>query len=128
MRRWAILLVLPLLISVKVQAQDESYKPQVAVASPEAGQAQRSIRLAPGLKIELFAAEPLLANPVAFCVDERGRFYVAETFRHSSGVTDNRNHMNWLDADLASRTVADRGGDVPEVPERGRVPQVRRRA
>ena len=34
-----------------------------------------------GLKVELFAAEPLLANPVAFCIDEQGRFYVAETFR-----------------------------------------------
>ena len=27
----------------------------------------------PGLKVELFAAEPLLANPVAFCIDEKGR-------------------------------------------------------
>jgi quinoprotein glucose dehydrogenase len=61
-----------------------------------------------GLKIELFAAEPLLANPVAFCFDEKGRCYVAETFRIHHGVTDNRGHMNWLDDDLASRTVADR--------------------
>ena len=62
----------------------------------------------PGLTVELFAAEPLLANPVAFCLDEKGVVYVAETFRHSDGVTDTRNHMNWLDDDLACRTVADR--------------------
>jgi quinoprotein glucose dehydrogenase len=80
----------------------------VASASPEASQAIKSIRLAEGLRIELFAAEPMLANPVAFCIDETGRFFVAETFRHTSGVTDNRSHMNWLDADMASRTVADR--------------------
>ncbi len=90
------------------RAQDESYKPEVSRASPEASQAARSFRLAPGLKIDLFASEPRLANPVAFCIDERGRFYVAETFRHTSGVTDNRSHMNWLDADMACRTVADR--------------------
>jgi quinoprotein glucose dehydrogenase len=60
------------------------------------------------LKIELFAAEPLLANPVAFCIDEKGRFYVAETFRLGAGVTDTREHMNWLDDDLACQTVADR--------------------
>lgn len=61
-----------------------------------------------GLKVELFAAEPLLANPVAFCIDEQGRFYVAKTFRLGAGVTDTRRHMDWLDDDLACRTVADR--------------------
>jgi quinoprotein glucose dehydrogenase len=96
------------LSSVPALAEDDLYKPEVAAASPEASEAIRSIRLAPGLRIELFAAEPLLANPVAFCIDDRGRFYVAETFRLHSGVTDNRGHMNWLDADMASRTVADR--------------------
>ena len=88
--------------------EDELYKPTVAGPSPEASQAAKSIRLAPGLKLELFAAEPLLANPVAFCIDERGRFFVAETFRLHAGVTDNRSHMNWLDADMAAKTVADR--------------------
>ena len=32
----------------------------------------------------MWAAEPLLANPVAFCFDEKGRCFVAETFRHST--------------------------------------------
>ena len=92
----------------RAHAQDESYKPHVEAASPAAGQASRSFKLAPGLKVELFAAEPRLANPVSFCIDEKGRFYVAETFRHHAGVTDNRNHLYWLDADMACRTVADR--------------------
>ena len=60
------------------------------------------------MKIGLFAAEPMLANPVSFATDERGRFYVVETFRHSDGVPDIRGVMHWLDTDLASRTVADR--------------------
>ena len=60
------------------------------------------------LQIDLWASEPLLANPVAFCFDEKGRCFVAETFRHSAGVTDNRSHMNWLDDELACRTVEDR--------------------
>src|SRR5262249_40872274 len=84
------------------------YEPVVARASDEGERAIRSFRVPEGLKVELFAAEPLLANPVAFCTDERGRFYVAETFRLGSGVTDTREHMNWLDDDLACRTVADR--------------------
>ena len=73
-----------------------------------AEKAIRSFRVPAGLKVELFAAEPLLANPVAFCIDEKGVAYVAETFRHSDGVTDTRNHMDWLDDDMACRTVADR--------------------
>ena len=39
-----------------------------------------------GLKVELFAAEPLLANPAAFSIDEKGVAYVAETFRLNEGV------------------------------------------
>jgi quinoprotein glucose dehydrogenase len=58
--------------------------------------------------VSVWAAEPLLANPVSFAFDERGRCFVAETYRHSAGVTDTRSHMYWLDDDLACRTVADR--------------------
>jgi quinoprotein glucose dehydrogenase len=61
-----------------------------------------------GLTVELFAAEPLLANPVAFCIDEKGVTYVAETFRLGEGVTDTREHIEWLDDDLACRSTADR--------------------
>src|SRR5262245_24648945 len=84
------------------------WEPYVAPASQEAVKAIPRIRVPAGLKVDLFAAEPLLANPVAFCFDHKGRCYVAETFRIQKGVTDNRNHMYWLDDDLACRTVADR--------------------
>src|SRR5437773_853023 len=83
-------------------------EPKIASASNEARQAMARVRVPRGLKIELFAAEPMLANPVAFCFDEKGRCFVAETFRIQHGVSDNRDHMSWLDDDLASRTVADR--------------------
>ncbi|MEX2142873.1 MAG: PVC-type heme-binding CxxCH protein [Pirellulales bacterium] len=76
----------------------------------QAEQAIGRFKVPDGLKVELFAAEPLLANPVAFCFDERGRVYVAETHRvlNDRGVEDNRNHMHWLDDDLAAQTVEDR--------------------
>jgi quinoprotein glucose dehydrogenase len=42
-------------------------------------------------------------------VDHRGRVMVCETFRQNQGVTDNRAHdRQWLEADLAARTVQDR--------------------
>ncbi|MFT7077210.1 MAG: quinoprotein glucose dehydrogenase [Planctomycetota bacterium] len=74
----------------------------------EAIQAIQRFRVPDGFRVELFASEPLLANPVAFCFDVFGRVYVAETFRHSKGVTDIRSHMNWLEDDIAIKTVADR--------------------
>ncbi len=82
--------------------------PAVATASDDGLRAIKRFRLQKGLKVGLFAAEPLLANPVAFAIDERGRFYVAETFRLHDGVTDIRGHMSWLDEELASTSVSER--------------------
>jgi quinoprotein glucose dehydrogenase len=89
-------------------ARRKPFEPAIASASDQAQRALRSFRVPRGLAVELFAAEPLLANPVAFCVDPKGVAYVAETFRLNEGVTDTREHMDWLEADLACRTVADR--------------------
>ncbi|NBV47412.1 MAG: glucose dehydrogenase, partial [Planctomycetia bacterium] len=86
-------------------------EPRVAAASDEAETAAASFGLPPGFAAELFAAEPRLANPVAFSVDPAtGVVYACEAFRAHKGVGDNVriNDDTWLDADLASRTVADR--------------------
>src|SRR5438045_4019726 len=82
--------------------------PFVAPASDEAELAIKKFQIAPGLKVDLWAAEPMFANPVAFNFDEKGRAYVCETFRLHAGVDDIRGLMDWLDEELASRTVDDR--------------------
>jgi quinoprotein glucose dehydrogenase len=87
---------------------DQAYNPPVAAASNEAAFGLKRIQIPKGMQISIFAAEPMLANPVCFCIDERNRFYVAETFRIHHGVEDDREHMDWLNDDLASRSVADR--------------------
>ena len=60
------------------------------------------------LKVELWAAEPMLENPVAISFDTQGRLYVAETNRFNHGVPDTRGHMYWMEDDIACKTVADR--------------------
>lgn len=101
----------------------------VAAASDEGERAMRAFVVPEGLKVELIAAEPLLANAVAFSIDEQGRFYVVETFRHGAGILDIRGRRGWpkddfreglprermdgladevLDTDLAVHTVDDR--------------------
>ena len=79
----------------------------VKPASTEGALAMKRFNLADGLSISLTAAEPLLANPVAFDIDEHGNFYVVECFRLHKGVTDIRQHMNWLDEELASQSTGD---------------------
>jgi len=61
-----------------------------------------------GMTMTAVAADPLVANPVAFCLDEQGRIYVCETFRQSKGVEDNRKHGDWLETDLSLTTVSER--------------------
>src|SRR5437868_2901512 len=119
MLRWLLASALAVLIALTIllpasfcgdeqQAVRKPYDPKIFGPSTEPALALPRIRVPAGLHVSLFAAEPMLANPVCFCVDEKNRFYVAETFRLGDGVTDIRGHMNWLDDDLASRTVADR--------------------
>src|SRR3954465_8357511 len=59
--------------------------PDVPPAFEAATKASKRFTLAPGLTAEVFAAEPQLANPVAMCTDEKGRFWVVETFRFDGG-------------------------------------------
>ena len=96
-------------------AQDRSggtgearYSPPVAEASDEPARVAATFKTKDGYAAEAFAAEPFLAHPVCFWIARDGKVYVAETFRHHAGVTDIREHMDWLEDDLAARSVEDR--------------------
>ena len=83
-------------------------EPKIAAASDEGTLAIKSFVYPQNLKINLFAAEPDVANPVAIHVDFRGRVFVCESFRQGKGIEDNRKHGNWLNDDLAAQSVSDR--------------------
>ena len=80
----------------------------VAPASDEGQNAIKTFKFDEGLKCELWAAEPMLANPVCFTQDEKGRWYVAETFRQHRGAEDDRDHPEWRTEDIASKSLEDR--------------------
>lgn len=82
--------------------------PDIKPASDEAKNAIQRIKPATGLEVKLWAAEPMLANPVAFNIDERGRVFVTETYRYRSSTLDIRNYLWMREEDLASRTIEDR--------------------
>jgi quinoprotein glucose dehydrogenase len=54
----------------------------------------------------------MLANPVAFNFDEKGRLFVAETYRYRSSVLDIRDYMWTLEAELANRTLEDQAAAI----------------
>jgi quinoprotein glucose dehydrogenase len=108
---FALVLSLAAATPCKAVPGDETPPPSeatIAAASNEGEQAIGSFKVPETLKTELVAAEPLLANPVAFYVDPQGRIFVCETFRQGKGVEDNRGHDHWLNDDLAATTVEDR--------------------
>ena len=78
----------------------------------------RTFRVPAGLKVELFAAEPMLANPVAFCIDEKGR-----CLRRRDVPPARRGDRHPRAHELARRRPGlpdgrRPRGDVPEVPGR----------
>lgn len=83
--------------------------PAAGAAAIEPALASKRFTIAPGLQCDLWAAEPLIQNVVAFSFDEHGRAYVVETGRRRTSVPDIRKHMDWLLPSLAFRSVADRG-------------------
>ena len=82
--------------------------PVVEPASEDATLALKRFSLPSGLQAKLWAAEPMLANPVAIDFDEKGRLFVSETYRYRSSVLDIRDYMGMLELDLAARTIEDR--------------------
>jgi len=87
------------------------YRPAIQTAGQNVERVADGFKVPKGMTRSLWAAEPMIANPVIFTIDNKGRVFVAETFRLHKGVGDIRGHRgkdDWLDDDLACRTVADR--------------------
>jgi quinoprotein glucose dehydrogenase len=106
MPRW--LLALPLFLATAAVAVPPDASKDKKADNPDAEQAAARVQTDPGLKVSLWAAEPLLKDPVCIGFDEQGKCYVVETARYGHGVPDTRSFMHWLDEDIGSRSVADR--------------------
>jgi quinoprotein glucose dehydrogenase len=83
-------------------------EPVTTPASDAAQNAINGFKVPPGFEVKLWAAEPMLANVVAFEFDEQGRAFLAETHRYRTSVLDIRGYMEFLEHDIASVTLADR--------------------
>jgi putative membrane-bound dehydrogenase-like protein len=91
--------------------------------SPE--ESLKRLRVAPEFEVKLFAAEPLVVNPIAFTIDEKGRVWVIECFDYPKRAGKNapRDRIVILedtdgDGVCDKRTVFAEGKDFPVTPER----------
>ena len=80
----------------------------IVPASDEPMRALQRMKVPDGFEVKVWAAEPMLAKPVAINFDERGRLFVAETHRYRSSVLDIREYRSLLEDELASRSIEDR--------------------
>ena len=67
-----------LLVSVAVA---DSPLPRDGLSPAEA---VKRMQVPPGFRVTVFAAEPELVQPGAFCIDERGRVWVAENINYTN--------------------------------------------
>jgi quinoprotein glucose dehydrogenase len=97
-----------LLLAALAPQQDDDYKPEIHEPTGEGEAHIQAMQVPDGFKVELWAEEPMLANPVCLYVTRKGDCYLGETFRHTHGVLDMREHRDWLEIDIGATTVEDR--------------------
>jgi putative membrane-bound dehydrogenase-like protein len=76
----------------------------------------------PEFEVKLFAAEPMLTNPIAFTIDERGRVWVVESFEYPKKTPKGQKPRDRIviledtdgDGVADKRTVFAEGKDFPE--------------
>ena len=101
--------------TLQLQKVERLPTPVVDPASDDAKLAIKHFSLPPGMKASLWAAEPMLANPVAIDFDEKGRLFVSETMRYRTSVLDIRDYMGMLEKDMASRSIEERSRIIHDV-------------
>src|SRR6478609_2243089 len=104
------LALVPLLATITLAAANDPDPPD---GTDKALKQIPALKPPPGMRVELFAAEPKLGSPVAIALDEQGRVYVAEEYRFNRGTQENRSNpalatSYLLEGDLQIRTLDDR--------------------
>lgn len=83
-------IILPFIFTILLAACNRRDEGPVALQSPVAAEdALSTFEIEQGFKIELIAAEPLIADPVAMEIDENGNMYVVENHGYPLDKTKN---------------------------------------
>lgn len=67
-----------------------------------------AVKLADGLKLDLWASDSLAPDPVAMSIDDQGRVYLNRTNRQKNSEFDIRGYRQWMTPSIALQSVEDR--------------------
>jgi len=104
----SLIAVIPPYPKLKLSDDHRQREPITTPASDAAEKAMSGFKVPAGFEVKLWAAEPMLSNVVAFEFDEQGRAFLSETHRYRTSVLDIRHYMEFLEHDLATKTLEDR--------------------
>ena len=95
------------------QSKDDTYKiilvdQTKVLETAKAVKDKQPIKIIPGLKIDLWASDSLLQDPVAIAVDDNGAIFVNSTNRNKASEFDIRGHRDWMTESIGFQTVEDR--------------------
>jgi putative heme-binding domain-containing protein len=101
------------LFSCSKQGKDDTFKiiyedQSKVVDNAKAIKEKQPIKIIPGLKIQLWASDSLLQDPVAIAVDDKGSIFVNSTNRNKGSEFDIRGHRDWMTESIGFQTVEDR--------------------
>jgi quinoprotein glucose dehydrogenase len=67
-----------------------------------------AIKLADGLKVDLWASDSLAPDPVSMSIDDQGRVYLTRTNRQKNSEFDIRGHRDWMTPSIGLQSVEER--------------------
>src|SRR5436190_2392274 len=79
-----------------------------AAALAKADRAAIAPHLAPGLELNLWAAEPMIADPIGITFDDQGHLFATRTRRTGEGEIDIRGHQDWMVPSITFKDVEDK--------------------
>ncbi|WP_304235442.1 HEAT repeat domain-containing protein [Jiulongibacter sediminis] len=88
------------LVQIIAGADDAAYAKQIEGETP--------IKLADGLKINIWATDSLAPDPIAMSIDDQNRIYLTRTNRQKNSEFDIRGHRDWMTESIALQSVEDR--------------------
>ncbi|MEY2760546.1 MAG: hypothetical protein RLZZ96_446 [Bacteroidota bacterium] len=99
--------------SCSKQGKDDTFKiiyedQSKVVENAKAIKDKQPIKIIPGLKIDLWASDSLLQDPVAIAVDDNGAIFVNSTNRNKASEFDIRGHRDWMTESIGFQSVEDR--------------------
>ncbi|MEM1359397.1 MAG: HEAT repeat domain-containing protein, partial [Bacteroidota bacterium] len=97
------------------EAVPSKYATEVITVEPEGAaaraakiRAETAVDVAAGLELSLWAADSIVADPIALSVAPDGRVFYTSAKRQKNSEFDIRGHRDWMTASLSFQTVEDR--------------------